>query len=78
VTLSHPIVRRQLRLLASGSVQRFVNKRDLDQLLIPVLGDIWRQDFELRLTRAMQRRRDALLARTALIAAADDFLREAE
>lgn len=77
VALAHPLVRTQLRLLSSGSVQRFVNKRDLDELLVPVLGQVWREDFETRLTRAMQRRREALLARTALIEAADDYLREA-
>ena len=75
-TLSHPLVRQQLRLLSSGSVQRFVNKRDLDELLVPVLGQVWREDFEARLMRAMQRRRESLLARKALIDAADDYLRE--
>ncbi len=78
VALAHPLVRTQLRLLSSGSVQRFVNKRDLDELLVPVLGQVWREDFETRLTRAMQRRREALLARTALIEAADDYLREGD
>lgn len=77
VVLSHPLVRLQLRLFSSGSVQRFVNKRDLDELLVPVLGQVWREDFEVRLTRGMQRRREALLARAALIEAADDYLREA-
>jgi hypothetical protein len=77
VALSHSLVRTQLRLLSSGSVQRFVTKRDLDELLVPVLGQVWREDFETRLSRAMQRRREALLARTALIEAADDYLREA-
>ncbi|ONF62213.1 restriction endonuclease subunit S [Amycolatopsis keratiniphila] len=77
VALAHPLVRMQLRLLSSGSMQRFVNKRDLDELLVPVLGQVWREDFETRLTRAMQRRREALLARTALIEAADDYLRKA-
>jgi hypothetical protein len=77
VALAHPLVRTQLRLLSSGSVQRFVNKRDLDELLVPVLGQVWREDFETRLTRAMQRRREALPARTALIEAADDYLRKA-
>ena len=76
VTLSHPLVREQLRLLSSGSVQRFVNKRDLDDLMIPVLGQVWREDFETRLTRAMHRRREALVARSALIDAADSYLRE--
>ena len=77
VTLSHPLVREQLRLLSSGSVQRFVNKSDVDELLVPVLGQVWREDFEDRLARAMQRRRDALLVRSALIDAADDYVREA-
>jgi DNA helicase II / ATP-dependent DNA helicase PcrA len=75
-TLRHPLVRAQLRLLSSGSVQRFINKRDLVELLVPVLGTVWREDFEARLTRAMQRRREALLARAALIHAADDYVRE--
>ena len=77
VTLSHPLVREQLRLLSSGSVQRFINKRELDELLVPVLGQVWREDFEDRLTRAMQRRREALLVRSALIDTADDYMREA-
>ena len=77
VALSHPLVRKQLRLLSSGSVQRFINKRELDELLVPVLGQVWREDFEDRLTRAMQRRREALLVRSALIDAADDYMREA-
>jgi hypothetical protein len=76
-TLRHPLVRTQLRLLSSGSVQRFVNKSDLDELLVPVLGGVWREDFENRLARAMQRRREALVARAALIRAADDHVREA-
>lgn len=76
VSLAHRLVREQLRLLASGSVQRFVNKRDLDELLVPMLGQVWREDFETRLTRAMQRRREALLARLALLEAADDYVRE--
>lgn len=75
-TLRHPLVRAQLRLLSSGSVQRFITKRDLDELLVPVLGRTWREDFETRLTRAMQRRREALQERAALIGAADDYVRE--
>ncbi len=76
VALAHPVVREQLRLLSSGSVQRFINKRDLDDLLVPVLGAVWRGDFETRLTQAMQRRREALRARSALIEVADEYLRE--
>lgn len=77
VALSHPLVRAQLLLLSSGSVQRFINKHELDELLVPVLGQVWREDFEDRLARAMQRRREALLVRSALIDAADDYMREA-
>lgn len=77
VTLAHPLVREQLRLLSSGSTQRFVTKRDLDELLIPVLGQVWRQDFEDRLTRAMQRRREALVARAELIETTDTYVRQA-
>ena len=77
VALAHPLVREQLRLFSSGSIQQFVNQHDLDELLVPVLGQVWREDFEARLARAMQRRREALLARSALIEAADDYLREA-
>lgn len=74
--LRHHLVRSQVRLLSSGSIQHFVNKRDLDELLVPVLGQIWREDFEARLTRAMQRRREALTARTALIEAVDGYVRK--
>ncbi|MBK1618663.1 hypothetical protein CKO42_09500 [Lamprobacter modestohalophilus] len=68
--------REQLRLLSSGSTQCFVSKRDLDELLIPVLGQVWREDFEDRLIRAMQRRRDALVARAWLIETADNHVRQ--
>ena len=77
VALSHPLVRAQRLLLSSGSVQRFINKRELDELLVPMLGQVWREDFEDRLARAMQRRREALLVRSAFIDAADDYMREA-
>jgi hypothetical protein len=75
VALSHPVVRRQLELLSAGTIQRFVNKRDLDELLVPSLGIVWREDFEMRLQRAMQRRRGALAARTRLLAVAEEFVR---
>jgi len=74
VALSHPVVRRQLELLSAGTIQRFVNKRDLDELLVPSLGIVWREDFETRLQRAMQRRRGALSARTRLLAVAEEFV----
>jgi hypothetical protein len=76
VALSHPVVRRQLEQLSAGTIQRFVNKRELDELLVPSLGIVWREDFETRLQRAMQRRRGALAARTRLLAVAEEFVRK--
>lgn len=76
VALAHPVVRAQLHLLSSGAVQRFVNKRDLDELLVPNLGTVWREDFDARVDRAMQRRREALAARLHLLAAAQRFVQE--
>jgi len=76
VALAHPVVRAQLRLLSSGTVQRFVNKRDLDELLIPTLGMVWREDFDTRIDRAMQRRREALGARDHLLAATEQFVQK--
>jgi hypothetical protein len=76
VALSHIAVRQQLDLLATGSVQRFVNKRDLDELLVPQLGSVWREDFETRIQRAMQRRREALASRAEVLAAAERFVEQ--
>lgn len=76
VALAHPVVRLQLDHLASGTVQRFINKRDLDDLLVPSLGGVWREDFEARIDRAMQRRREALAARSDVLAAAETFVNE--
>ena len=76
VALAHPIVRQQLQLLSSGTVQRFVNKSDLDELLVPSLGSVWREDFDVRLDRAIERRREALAALDRLLAAAQRFVQE--
>jgi len=76
IALAHPVVRLQLRQLSSGAVQRFVNKRDLDELLLPTLGTVWREDFDTRIQRAMQRRREALSARDRLLEATQHFVQE--
>ena len=76
VALAHPIVRKQIQLLSSGTVQRFVNKRDLDELLVPSLGSVWREDFDARIDRAMERRREALTALDRLLDAAQRFVQE--
>jgi hypothetical protein len=76
LSLSHPLVRTQLDLIAVGSVQRFVNKRDLDDLLIPCLSTTWREDFDARMERALQRRREALTARAQMFEAIEAFIGE--
>ncbi len=76
VILSHPVVRSQLDLVASGTVQRFVNKRDLDDLILPCLSLVWREDFDARIDRAMQRRREALAAKAYLLEVAEAFIKE--
>jgi len=76
IALAHPLVRLQLNLISSGNFQRFVNKRDLDQLLVPSLSIVWREDFDARIERAQQRRREALIARNHLLEVAENFIRE--
>jgi hypothetical protein len=76
VSLAHPLVRTQIDLLAVGSVQRFVNKRDLDDLLIPCLSLTWREDFYARMERALERRREALAARAQMFATIEAFIGE--
>ena len=74
VALTYPLVRIQLNLLMSGSVQRFVNQRALDELLVPTLGSVWREDFDSRMQQAMQHRREALAARASVLEAAEVFV----
>jgi hypothetical protein len=76
IAMTHPIVRAQLTHLASGTVQRFVSKKDLDSLLIPKLSVIWREDFDSRVARAFERRREALTAKSHVLALAEQFFRE--
>ena len=45
-------------------------------ILVPVLGSVWREDFEMRIHQAMEHRREALAARARVVAAAEDFVRK--
>jgi hypothetical protein len=74
--MTHPIVRAQLNSLTTGAVQRFVSKKDLDALLVPNLSVIWREDFDSRVARAFERRREALTAKAHLLELAEQFFRE--
>lgn len=76
VTVRRPVARARLRLLSSNSVQRFVNKRVPDELLVAGFGTIWREYFEDQLMLAMQKRREGVLACAAFVAAADGDVRE--
>ena len=76
VALTHPVVRRQLECLATGTTQSFVSKKDLDALLIPMLFQTWREDFDSRVARVFERRREALEARNETLRLAERFLQE--
>lgn len=76
IAMTHPIVRAQLNSLATGAIQRFVSKKDLDALLVPKLSVIWREDFDSRVARAFERRREALSAKAHVLELAEQFFRE--
>ncbi|KUO62223.1 MAG: hypothetical protein APF84_12825 [Gracilibacter sp. BRH_c7a] len=76
IAMTHPIVRAQLNSLATGAVQRFISKKDLDALLVPNLSVIWREDFDSRVYRAFERRREALTAKAHVLELAEKFLSE--
>jgi len=74
IAMTHPIVWAQLNSLATGAMQRFVSKKDLDALLVPRLSVIWREDFDSRVARAFERRREALIAKNHVLELAEQFL----
>lgn len=76
IALTHPVVRRQFECLATGTAQPFVSKKDLDALLIPMLSQIWREDFDSRVAQAFERRREALEARDETLRLAETFFQE--
>jgi len=76
IAMTHPVVHAQLNSLASGAVQRFVSKKDLDSLLVPTLSLVWREDFDSRVARAFERRREALTAKAEVLRLAEKFFKE--
>lgn len=76
VALTHPVVRRQLECLATGTTQRFVSKKELDALLMPMLSQVWREDFDSRVARAFERRCEALEARDETLRVAEAFFQK--
>ena len=74
--LKHPWVLVQIAGLVSGSMQPYLNKRDLDGLLVPVLANVWREDFHQRAEVACQLRLRALALRRQATQQVDHFLDE--
>lgn len=74
LVMRHPLVLAQLRGVSSGAAIAFINKRQIQNLLIPSLGAIWRHDYNDRARIAWERRHSALNLRTKAINVIDDFI----
>lgn len=72
--LKHPLVLAQVAGRVSGSTQPYLTKKDLDDLLLPVLASVWREDFHRRAEQASQLRLEALALRREAGAQVDRFL----
>lgn len=75
--LKHPVVLAQIYRLAVGDVVSILRKRDVANLKIPVLGQVWRQDFNDRAQIAWERRSIAKQLRNQAAQLVDAFLRQA-
>ena len=58
--LRHPLVLTQIRALSSGATIPFLSKKIIKELKIPVLGAIWREDFDQRAQIAWEKHKRAL------------------
>lgn len=77
MALKYPVVLAQIRRLAVGDVVSILRKRDVAQLKVPVLGQVWRQDFNDRAQIAWERRSLAKQLRNQAAQLVDSFLRQA-
>lgn len=77
MALKHPVVLAQIRRRAVGNVVSILRKRDVADLKIPVLGLVWRQDFNDRAQIAWERRSIAKQLRNQAAQLVDAFLRQA-
>lgn len=77
MALKHPVVLAQIHRVAVGEVVSTLRKRDVAQLKIPVLGQVWRQDFNDRAQIAWERRSIAKQLRSQAAQLVDAFLRQA-
>jgi restriction endonuclease S subunit len=74
--LKHPLVLAQIASSVSGSIQPYLTKQDMDNLLLPVLADAWRDDFQLRAEAASRLRQEARMLRQQASQQVDRFLEE--
>lgn len=77
LVLRHPMVLSQLQALSSGTVISFISRREIGSLMLPVLGSIWRKDFNDRAQIAWEKRSRAIQLRQKAINLVDDFIKEA-
>jgi hypothetical protein len=74
LVMRHPLVLAQLKALAAGSVISFISKREIEGLMLPVLGNIWREDFNDRAQVAWEKRSISIKYRQEAINLVDDFI----
>jgi hypothetical protein len=75
--MRHPLVLAQLQALASGSVVQSIKKEEFKNLVLPVLGSIWRQDYNDRAKIAWEKRHLAIDLRQQAINLVETFISEA-
>ncbi|QTA78429.1 Type I restriction endonuclease domain-containing protein [Desulfonema limicola] len=76
LVMRHPLVLEQIRGMVSGTGVSSVNKKQLQNLLLPVLGEVWRNDFNDRAKVAWEKRRLAINVRQKAINMIDNFITE--
>lgn len=76
MVLKHPLVLAEIRHLAVGKVICTLRKRDVMYLKIPVLGRVWRQDFNDRAKVAWERRNLAKNLRSKAQNLVDTFVQQ--
>lgn len=76
ISLKHPIVLEQLHQMAVGATVSTIRRKDIVNLKIPVLSNVWRQDFNGRALVAWERRSLALALRRQAIEKAESFLQQ--
>ncbi len=74
MVLRHPFVLGQLRALSSGGTIPFLSKKIIKNLKVPVLGGIWREDFNQRAQIAWEKRKLALESAQRAVSIVEEFI----